>query len=147
MSQPVLYHLVYQSLATHELSEQELQLLLRQSRAWNAAHELTGMLLYSHGQILQVLEGPADEVLYIFKRISQDCRHHNIIRLADGPVEQRNFSDWSMGFQAIDPAEYAQLAGYRNPLADAYLAPQPTDGPGSLHALLSTFVRREALYL
>ncbi|AYA36724.1 BLUF domain-containing protein [Hymenobacter oligotrophus] len=147
MSLPRLHHLVYQSSATRELSELELQDLLQQSRAWNAAHSLTGMLLYSQGNILQVLEGPADEVHYIFERISRDCRHHNITRLADGPAEQRYFSDWTMGFQAIRPEEYAKLTGYRNPLADAYLAPSPDDEADSLHLLLSTFVRREAILI
>ncbi|MCB2379151.1 BLUF domain-containing protein [Hymenobacter sp. BT635] len=130
-----LYHLVYQSAATTRFTDHDLEALLVQSRAWNQAHQLTGVLLYCDGDILQVLEGPEDEVEYIFRRIEQDPRHYDVTKLADGPITQRNFSQWSMGFKSVHPEDFEHLAGYLNPAQLVAEAKAP-----SLHELLASFV-------
>ncbi|TPG62962.1 BLUF domain-containing protein [Hymenobacter nivis] len=109
---PPLHRLVYQSSATVFLNEHELEAVLTKSRAWNTAHGLTGLLLHCDGGLLQVLEGPADEVHGIFARIRRDARHTHVTKLADGPVDQRCFAQWSMGFQTVNSAYLASVAGY-----------------------------------
>ena len=53
-----LYHLLYQSQALATFSLPELLELLQQSRAYNAARGITGILLHApNGQFLQLLEG------------------------------------------------------------------------------------------
>jgi hypothetical protein len=146
-STTTLHHLVYQSTATKPFSEAELKALLEQSRAWNTDHQLTGMLLYSDGDIIQVLEGSEPEVKGIFASISADFRHFNVMKLADGPIQQRSFSDWSMGFLSISPDDYRHLTGYQNPESATYLSTYTEQGDGSMHALLSTFVRQEMVRL
>ncbi|GAA4388359.1 BLUF domain-containing protein [Hymenobacter koreensis] len=147
MGHSTLYHLVYQSSASKPLSEKELQSILAESRAWNIAHGLTGVLLHSDGDILQVLEGSADEVQYIFRKIARDVRHSNIVKLADGPIEKRHFSDWSMGFMSVAAEDYRHLTGYMNPRSPHYLASFSDNGDEDLHSLLSTFVRSETVRL
>ncbi|OGX92247.1 BLUF domain-containing protein [Hymenobacter coccineus] len=110
-----LHRLVYQSKATVFLNEAALEPLLAQSRAWNTAHGLTGQLLYCDGALLQVLEGPAAEVHAIFARIRCDARHTQVTKLADGPVEQRCFADWSMSFRTVNSTYLASVAGYFDP--------------------------------
>ncbi|RYU82425.1 BLUF domain-containing protein [Hymenobacter persicinus] len=140
MSVAPLYHLVYQSTATTPFTEPELEALLRQSRAWNTAHDLTGVLLYSHGEIMQVLEGPEEEVTSIFRRIEQDYRHTGVVKLADGPIAQRNFSQWSMGFRAVNSREFEHLAGYQRPGQTEYFTSTADAGSDALHTVLATFV-------
>ena len=136
-----LYHLVYQSVATTFLDESELGRILAQSRAWNSAHGLTGVLLFSAGDIMQVLEGTREEVEYIFDRISRDARHANVLKLSDGPIAQRQFEQWSMGFKAVRPEDYAQLQGYVDP---ARALPQATAGTdSSLREVLAAFVAED----
>jgi hypothetical protein len=140
----LLYHLVYQSTATTPLSDDDLEALLKQSRAWNTAHGLTGVLLYCHGEIMQVLEGTEQEVHYIFRRIERDYRHRSVTRLSDGPIAQRNFSQWSMGFKAVEPQDFRHLAGYLNPGHPEELHLAGPDSP-SLHALLASFVGEDVI--
>ncbi|GAB2780681.1 hypothetical protein HNQ93_001323 [Hymenobacter luteus] len=147
MSSLRLHHLVYHSSATTPMSEQELADLLAQSRHWNTAHHLTGLLLYSHGNIMQVLEGPEHEVEYIFSRIRLDQRHQNVLKLADGPISFRNFSQWSMGFKVVDPAAFQQLTGYRNLTSSSYLSTYSENENESLHALLTSFVTEDEIRL
>lgn len=142
---PTLHHLVYQSTATTAMSEKDLEALLTQSRAWNQAHALTGVLLYSHGDIMQVLEGTEEEVRYIFQRIEQDNRHYRVTKLSDGPIAKRNFSQWSMGFKAVNPADFQHLLGYLNPSKEAYLADHSSNTDASLYSVLSTFVTEDEI--
>jgi len=135
-----LHHLVYQSSATTGLNETELTALLTQSRAWNHGHGLTGLLLYSNGDIMQVLEGTQEEVSYIFGRISQDARHGRVVKLSDGPIAARNFSEWSMGFKALEPEEFTHLQGYVDPAKDTYLNEAGKPADAGLHSVLATFV-------
>lgn len=136
-----LHRLVYRSSATIFLSESDLGPLFTKSRAWNTAHGLTGLLLYCNGELLQVLEGPADEVHAIFARIRCDARHAHITKLADGPVDQRCFADWSMGFRAVSPTCMASVVGYFDP-AQAAAPPDlaPEDSCYDLGPLLFDFL-------
>lgn len=135
-----LHHLVYQSSATTGLDEAELTAILTQSRAWNHGHGLTGLLLYSNGDIMQVLEGTKEEVSYIFNRISRDSRHGRVVKLSDGPIAARNFSQWSMGFKALKPEEFLHLQGYVDPAKDRYLNEATPHADAGLHAVLASFV-------
>ena len=133
-----LYHLVYQSVATTFLGESELGHILTHSRAWNSAHGLSGVLLFSAGDIMQVLEGSREEVEYIFDRISRDARHANVVKLSDGPIVRRQFEQWSMGFKAVRPEDYAQLQGYVDPARA--LPPATADTDSDLREVLAAFV-------
>ena len=140
---PKLYHLVYQSTATLPLSELALEALLAQSRAWNVAHGLTGVLLYSTGEIMQVLEGTEAEVTYIFNRISWDLRHTQVTKLSDGPVAVRSFEQWSMGFKAVDAKHFKQLQGYIAPGQSGHFAPPGTGSDAELRSVLAAFFAEE----
>lgn len=140
MAIQALYHLVYQSTATLPMGDKELEALLKQSRDWNSQHQLTGILLYSEHNIMQVLEGPKDEVFYIFNRIEQDIRHQTVTKLADGEIQQRNFSQWSMGFKAVALSDFEHLAGYLNISRADFLPPTAGQHDASLHSLLASFV-------
>ncbi|MBX0290189.1 BLUF domain-containing protein [Hymenobacter sp. HSC-4F20] len=147
MSSQALHHLVYQSVATTPMTEPELEMLLTQSRAWNEAHGLTGLLLYSNGNIMQVLEGTQEEVHYIFSRIELDQRHFGVTKLSDGPIHGRNFFQWSMGFRAVNPEAFGQLAGYQDPENPAaHLATYSENDNLSLYGLLCSFSRQDEVY-
>lgn len=126
-AEATLHHLMYQSRATAPMGETELTQLLTQSRAFNAAHDITGILLYSQGNIIQLLEGPESNVRAVFARIVRDARHTNIIKLADGSIRQRLFAQWTMGFHTPTPIAFANLLGYINPQHTERLAPADPD--------------------
>ena len=137
-----LYHLVYHSVATTFLGEPELGQILARSRAWNLSHGLTGVLLFSAGSIMQVLEGSREEVQYIFDRISLDARHANVVKLADGPIARRQFEQWSMAFKVVEPEAYARLQGYVDPTHG--LPPPAAGADSSLYEVLAAFVSEDA---
>jgi hypothetical protein len=92
---------VYVSTAAHHLSEAELDHLLDRARQRNAQEQVTGVLLYSHGNFMQYLEGPRAGVARVYEHIVADRLHHGIIELVREPIAAREFSDWTMAFRSI----------------------------------------------
>lgn len=134
-----LHYLVYQSRATVPFGDGQLAKLLTQSRAFNATHGLTGVLLYSDGNIMQLIEGTHAHVRAVFARIAQDPRHAEVIKLADGLAPHRVFTHWSMGFRTLSPADFRHLTGYINPDHQHYLGDGPSQPAAGVHALLASF--------
>jgi hypothetical protein len=75
--------------------------ILKEAVRNNKQRNITGMLLYEGGNILQVLEGEADIVLETFRYIQLDKRHHGIFVLIEKEIETRQFVSWSMGFKQL----------------------------------------------
>lgn len=116
----MLYHVIYISKAVTPLSGEALSHLLQQSRRWNESVGITGMLLYIErhmmsqitGRFMQVIEGNESDIEPLFEKIKQDPRHHQIMLLQDGPIGQRSFDDWVMGFKVMGWQEYVDHPGY-----------------------------------
>ena len=83
----------------------EIREILAKSRANNAHDNLTGGLLFSDGCFAQVLEGPLKAIETTFERIQCDERHHEVTVLQSGPIEARDFPDWSMAFTGADASD------------------------------------------
>ncbi len=96
-----LHHIIYVSSASSLLSGEELSGLLTSFRERNALHDITGMLLYQDGNIMQVLEGRQAAVEGLFQNIQKDVRHSGVIVLIKEAIEQREFNDWSMSYRDL----------------------------------------------
>ncbi len=108
-----LSQLIYISSARFLLSDQELLELLCQARDFNAAHDISGILVYNDGVFIQVLEGHASTISNLYQRIQRDQRHHRCITLLHQHIAQRAFEGWVMGFPVSSPAiEVESIDGY-----------------------------------
>jgi len=110
-----MIHLVYVSSATKEMSIEDLNSLLEQSRARNKRQNITGMLLYVGGNYIQVLEGNEKDVCEIYESILKDSRNKGNIIVEKESIKERDFPTWSMGFQSIENSE---MEGYSRFLVD-----------------------------
>ena len=131
-----MHHLVYTSSTTVLLTEAGLHRSLGQWQAANAYAGITGVLLYSEGDIMQVLEGEAERVQALFATIAGDGRHRDVTKLADGPVDQRVFADWSMRFRSVPSADFKR-----------FLKPSPSTSASAtrLLLLLQAFMSQEGM--
>ncbi|NTE05101.1 BLUF domain-containing protein [Agrobacterium tumefaciens] len=104
-----MYRLIYTSVASTVMQPPKLIEILKYSRDWNKAHDITGCLAYIEGNLdnvhqcrfIQVLEGPEQEVLYLFQNIIKDSRHKGVTLIKQGQIEKRHFESWEMGFEKI----------------------------------------------
>ena len=100
-----LFRLAYVSTASKLFDSAELREMLKESNVRNKEAGITGMLLYKDGQFMQVLEGTLEAVTATFSRISRDPRHHGIMVLLKGAVQERRFPGWSMAFRDLNQPE------------------------------------------
>ncbi len=107
-----LIHIVYASFSDKNLSEKELNKLLKDIRIKNKKQNVTGLLLYNDGAFIQVIEGESDIIHNLYKIIKKDKRHTNIVKLLDEPISERAFPDWSMGFRKINRKQSAGIKGF-----------------------------------
>jgi hypothetical protein len=64
----------------------------------NIKHNITGLLLYLDGSIIQYFEGKEDNVLSLNENIKKDLTHSSYIKLLEERVPHRNFKEWRMKF-------------------------------------------------
>lgn len=105
-----LHCLIYTSVATRKMTDDDLMAILRKARPHNFALKITGMLLYLDPYFAEVLEGEEDLVDKEYRRIATDPRHHRISLIYKQPIRERSFSNFTMGFNKTDGdyLEYTQ---------------------------------------
>lgn len=96
-----LRRILYLSQSTAPMNKGDLLALLYLCRTVNAKLGVTGMMLYSAGNFMQVLEGRHDHVGGLMDRIKRDARHMNVLTLVDEAATERCFGDWNMGLLDI----------------------------------------------
>lgn len=110
--------LVYASAESMQMTPDKLQEILKVSREKNAKIGITGILLYSKGSFLQVLEGKENRINSLYKKILQDKRHEKIVKIATFQSNEKIFSDWSMGYAEISEEELASVEGLNDFFAE-----------------------------
>lgn len=137
-----LFRLAYISTASKRFDSSELRAMLMESNARNKAAGITGMLLYKDGQFMQVLEGTADAVTETFSRINRDPRHHNIIVLLQGAVQERRFPGWSMAFRDLNLPDQQNVPGYSEFLNTPLTGGEFAGDPDRCEQLLLLFKKK-----
>lgn len=104
--------LTYTSAATRLMSVGQLVELIEQIRPKNERLGVTGLLLYSGGNVIQTLEGSSTSVDAIFDAIRADARHSRVRVVDRRLVDERAFTSWSMGFRNVSAREVAELQDF-----------------------------------
>jgi hypothetical protein len=134
-----IVQVIYVSTAAHECTAEEIRLILAASVTNNLQQHVTGMLLYSQGSFLQVLEGEESDVDETMARITSDPRHHSINVLTKSTIAAREFDNWSMGFRGISPEDAATWPGYAPFFKDGFDAAKIGAKPGLALEILNIF--------
>ncbi|CAG1016769.1 Blue light- and temperature-regulated antirepressor BluF [Burkholderiaceae bacterium] len=93
----MLVRLIYASRAAAPMNAEELATLMKGARSYNAHAGITGVLVYSDGIFLQLIEGGRDAINALYKRIVCDERHHHVTLLSYDELAERRFAGWAMG--------------------------------------------------
>jgi hypothetical protein len=133
-----LIHVIYVSSAAPEISEHETVKFLNEARKANRQNDVSGMMLYIGGCFLQLLEGEAANVDTVCRTIFGDKREMRMILRE--PIAERQFPEWTMGFEAVAPLEVARLLG--EPLLFDSVSHVARIEPNNAKTLLSIIGRR-----
>ncbi|MDB6083275.1 MAG: hypothetical protein JWN43_1156 [Gammaproteobacteria bacterium] len=133
-----LIHVIYVSSAAPDFSEHDAVKFLNEARKANRKNDVSGMMLYIGGSFLQLLEGASANVDVVCHTIFRDRREmRSILRES---IAEREFPEWTMGFEAVAPLEAARLLGESRPF-DSVSRVARMD-PNHARTLLSIIGRR-----
>jgi len=134
----ILVRAVYVSSAPPDTSEHDTVKFLNDARRANRQHDVSGLMLYTGGSFLLVLEGEPARVDTACETIFADGREKRMILRET--IEEREFPEWTMGFETVEPLEAGRLLG------DASLFDPPSQvariAPEHAKTLLSIIGRR-----
>jgi hypothetical protein len=98
-----IHHIVYCSQAAQHMDKAALEKIIATARHHNPRFGITGLLVFGSGIFFQWLEGPRDNVTSLFKIISADPRHSNVVLLTDeDEFRERLFPNWDMELVAAE---------------------------------------------
>lgn len=125
----MLVRLMYASRALPTVDQEALLAILRQCKNRNPEQGITGVLCYSDGIFLQVLEGGRSAVNALYNRIVADTRHTQVELMTYSEIGERRFAGWSMGQVNMARLNRALLLKYS---ATATLDPFSVSGDVSM---------------
>ena len=82
--------------------KKQLDSMLERARRRNGEVGVTGILLFSGGHFLQVLEGHQRVLTTMYNRIASDTRHKHVRQLGCLQTSERMFGKWFMGMLNLD---------------------------------------------
>ena len=97
-----MYTLTYESNATGNPTEKDMEQLLLEARTNNLKNDITGCLIYYNGGFIQIIEGEKDKIIELFGKIKIDTRHTDVHLFSDDTITQRTFTNWGMSYIIIN---------------------------------------------
>ena len=117
----MLVRLMYASRAANSVNPDDLAAILKKSKTNNPPIGVTGVLCFSDGIFLQVLEGGRSPVSGLYNKSACDPRHHDVVLLSYEEISERSFAGWSMGQVNLSRLNPALLLKYsERPELDPY---------------------------
>ena len=135
----MIHFLLYTSIATIPMAKDSLKDLLAKARDYNSLNEITGMLLFKDGNFMQVIEGDETAIKSLFEKISKDSRHRDILVLKEGKLQEKMFSNWSMGFRDLNSPDMQNLPGYTDFMNLKFNASEAYNNPTFCMKMLKIF--------
>lgn len=96
-SPAALEQLIYVSIDTREVTNPiRAADILAEARRNNARDDITGVLTFTGGRFVQILEGRNDRLEDLLARLAVDHRHRDLNILARRTITHRDFQGWDM---------------------------------------------------
>lgn len=90
------YSVIYQSKSQSHFAPMDIELMLMKAKRKNKRLKITGCIVYADNKFIQLIQGPKDAIIDLYKEIKADKRHFKVTTLLEQSTEQKIWSDWSM---------------------------------------------------
>ncbi|MCB4808096.1 BLUF domain-containing protein [Tamlana sp. 62-3] len=101
----MLRTIAYKSKVKSGLSILSTEMVFKETLSNNFKHNITGVLVKNKDIFFQIIEGDSNLINQLFKKITNDSRHNNIIQLVNGSISSRSFSNFKAGYTVIEDSE------------------------------------------
>jgi uncharacterized membrane protein (DUF373 family) len=102
---------IYISTPTRPMTTDDLMDILNNARLNNVRMGVSGMLLYTGSEFIQILEGEDKVIEELLDTIKRDPRHRDFRIVDKKKITKREYAEWTMGFKRIDKDELRDLPG------------------------------------
>lgn len=110
-----LHTVCYVSTADASITGQNVHEVFKGVIENNLERSITGILLFSDGNFMQIMEGESNSLFRLYNKIKEDNRHHHLIEILSSPIKHRIFENYQTGFSIInDPHSKFKLQLYLN---------------------------------
>jgi hypothetical protein len=96
------HQLIYISRPKVEVTKDFVTNILDKALNRNYALQISGLLVYYHGEFMQLIEGDKKDIDALFNIIQNDPRHGDIRILREAESPQRCMPTWAMGFTMLN---------------------------------------------
>jgi hypothetical protein len=134
----MIYSIVYISASKDLLDDWLLKTVIEQSRENNSKKDITGVLIFCNGSIIQVLEGEREAVDSLFTKIKKDRRHSQVILLYQGMADHRSFEKWAMGYTSAEKRNMDELKDQLSFVSNPYVQ---SSSESKVISLVQTFFK------
>lgn len=100
-----LHEVLYVSTLSPDSPVKVVSQIAVKARIANEAAGVTGLLVFDGMRFCQQIEGPRKQVLALIERIRQDPRHVKVEILHHGPLAERRFRRFSLGYVTVDDVD------------------------------------------
>jgi Sensors of blue-light using FAD len=111
--------LTYTSLASLDLTSDDVDSILQTARAANALDGITGLLVFNGTHFMQVVEGAPNAIDDLVDRLRRDPRHSGVEIRDERAINERFFPDWTMELVRVKSRYQDASLELRNALPDA----------------------------
>ncbi|MDD5323369.1 MAG: phosphate-starvation-inducible PsiE family protein [Methylococcales bacterium] len=101
----------YISTPTRPMTTDDLMEILNTARLNNVCIGVSGMLLYTGSEFIQILEGEEEVVEELLDSIKKDPRHRDFRIIEKKKIYKRDYAEWTMGFKRIGKDELRDVPG------------------------------------
>jgi len=101
----------YISTPTRPMTTNDLMDILNGARVNNVCIGVSGMLLYTGTEFIQILEGEEKVIEELLDTIKKDPRHRDFRIIEKKKVTTREYAEWTMGFKRIDKEDLRDVPG------------------------------------
>lgn len=95
------YELIYHSYADSNITNEQIDSIIKNSRENNSKNGITACLLYHNKQFVQLLEGEQEAIEHLYDNICKDSRHSQVATIHKGAIEKNSFKV-PLAFDVVD---------------------------------------------
>jgi hypothetical protein len=96
------HQLIYVSTPKVEVTKEFITNILDKALNRNYSLQISGLLVYYHGEFMQLIEGDKKAIDELFYIIRKDPRHGDIRILREAESPERCMPTWAMGFTMLN---------------------------------------------
>lgn len=94
----MICRIAYASIPRADLAACDVPRIITRARASNERDGIGGTLVFTGAAFVQLIEGPAEAVEALWRRIQDDARHHSLKLFLDMTDDAAWFPEWRVGY-------------------------------------------------